>query len=364
MAIYRKGTVIVLTALLFAVVIGSVVHAVEVAPGVKVSGYMQNRLYLAPGANPTFRSERISISATAALPNESTAYVEWYYHPSATGSGLYLESAYYDTPIADGRLRIGKGRRLTFGITPAYPNRRTSNYGIFSETFTQDRIQGVQYVTQRGNLDFGISAHTALRLGVRNIGEIPGDTVRNADHQVPHLSLRDLPGDWSRKIEVASRIGSRWNNLRAGASLSVADLDNRDLDFLKANDLVPVTATDNDRLMWGLDFTYKPSAFVVQGEWADAEASDLSLDGWNILLGWEPPTGWKFFGRYAEKNIDVAPTTNPRTWDVEQIQLSAVQPLGKGLWLQYEYEINRESPPAGIGSVRNNLFFVELFTGF
>jgi len=45
-------------------------------------------------------------------------------------------------------------------------------------------------------------------------------------------------------------------------------------------------------------------------------------------------------------------------------RLSIVQPLRRGLWLQYEYEINDEKPPAGVGKVQNNLFFVELFSGF
>jgi len=41
-----------------------------------------------------------------------------------------------------------------------------------------------------------------------------------------------------------------------------------------------------------------------------------------------------------------------------------IQPLRRGLWLQYEYDINDEKPPAGVGKVQNNLFFVELFSGF
>lgn len=361
---YSKATVLVLVAALLFIV-GSTAFAVEVAPGVKLSGYMQNRVYLAPGANPTFRSERISIMSTAALPNDSNAFVEVYYHPWAPASGFYLESAYYDTPLADGRLRIGKGRRLTFGITPSYPNRKTSNYGIVSETFTQDRIQGVQYVTRRNNLDFGISAHTALRLGDRNIGEIPGDGVRNVDHQVPHLTLRDLPGAWSRKLEYASRLGGRWENLTAGASLSLAGLDDRDVVFLIDNDLLPgEAAPPSNRRIWGLDFMYRPSAFVTQGEWYDGRIGDLKFNAWNIVVGWQPPEGWKFFARYADKNVNAIPTANPRTWDVSQTSLSAVQPLRRGLWLQYEYEINRESPPAEIDNVKNDIFFVELLTLF
>lgn len=357
--------------------VSCIAHAIDVAPGVQLHGYMQNRIYSAPAANPEFRSERISVSATAALPNESNAYVEVYYHPWASSSGLYLESAYYDTKLGTGNIRVGKGRRLTFGITPAYPNRRTSNYGIVSEAFTQDRIQGAQYYVSRENLDFGISAQTAYRLGTRAVGEIPGDTVRNAGHQVPQLAFRDIPGDLSNKAQVSARVGGRWESgLKAGVSVSFNTLDARDLTNLttssSGNPLTPgatpallVPTADDDVLTWGLDATFKKSNLVAQAEYYSSDISELNMTGWNVLLGWEPPAGWRFYARYGDKTMDdVIKSTNPLSWDIRQISLSAVQPIRKGLWLQYEYEINGEDPAGGADSVRNNLFFVELYTGF
>lgn len=183
--------------------------AAEGPPAVQIHGYMQNRGYFGPGANPEFRSERISVSATAALPDDSTGYVEVYYQPWAPASGLYLESAYYETALGAGRIRVGKGRNFAFGITPSYGNRKTSNYGIVAEAITQDRIQGIQYLLKKGDLDFGASVHTSRGLGVRNIGEIPGDTLRNPTHQVPHLSLRDPDGALRRKLSFSTRIGTK-----------------------------------------------------------------------------------------------------------------------------------------------------------
>ena len=347
------------------------------APSMEVHGYVQNRVYLAPGANAEFRTERVSLSATAGLPNESTGYLEVYYHPWASASGLYLESAYFDTPAGDGRLRIGKGRRMTFGITPAYGNRRTSNYGIVGEAITQDRIQGIQYMLNKGNLEVGATVQTAYRLGTRAVGEIPGDTVRNATHSVPHLSFRDLPGELSNKLEFAGRVGGKWNNgLRAGASLSLSTLDNRDIANLSTSSagntlspggtpaLVP-GATSKTRNVWGLDAMYKmPSGFLVQGEFYDVKVSSLKYNAWDVLGGYEATNGWKYFVRYSQQNMDTPATANPLTWDQRQTSLSVVQPLNKGLWLQYEYEINDEEPLAGISKVKNNLFFVELFSGF
>jgi hypothetical protein len=355
------------------------------APAVQVHGYMQNRGYFGPGANPEFRSERISISAIANLPDDSTGYTEVYYHPWAPSAGLYLESAYYDTPMAGGRLRVGKGRRMTFGITPAYPNRKTSNYGIVSEAFTQDRIQGVQYMTQKGVLDFGASLHTGSRLGTRNIGEIPGDSVRNVTHQVQHLVFRDAnagggsPSKLSGRPALSTRVGGKWpNGFKAGLSLYLSSLDPDDLTALttaSASNLLTISsasvpallpgATSKTMNVVGGDFTYNmPSSLVLQGEYYRAKVSSLDYNAWNVLAGWGKPTTWRFYARYSQQNMDIVPTTNPLTWDTRQISLSAVQPLRKGLWLQYEYERNLENPVASVAKVKNDLFFIELFTGF
>ena len=131
MARCRKGEVLVLAGMLLAFSMAA--FAADAAPSAQIHGYMQNRIYAGDGASPEFRSERISVSALAGLPDDSSAYVEVYYQPWASASGLYLESAYYDRPLGKGRLRVGKGRRITFGMTPSYPNRKTSNYGLVAE---------------------------------------------------------------------------------------------------------------------------------------------------------------------------------------------------------------------------------------
>lgn len=365
---------LVLVGLLSAVCVSAL--AQEPQP-VKVSGYMLNRGYIAPGSNMQFNAERISLSVLGTLPENRNAYVEWYYHPWAPASGLYQESAYFDTPLGDGRLRIGKGRGLTFGMTPAYPNRKTSNYGIVAEAFTQDRVQGLQYYSQKGPIDLGLAVRTGMRLGTRAIGELSGDAVRNKTHTVPHLCFRDLTDSLSNKLDVTVRVGGKWpNGLNAGVSYLYGTLDARDVTNLTTssatNPLSPgatpaliAPTTNDDRRVLGFDLMYKlPSGFVVQGELYDGKMSTLDFDAWNVLAGYEPAGQWKFYVRYAEQNMGATPTANKLSWDTQQTSLSAVQPLGKGLWLQYEYEINNESPAPGEDKVDNNLFFVELFSAF
>ncbi len=344
-------------------------------PTISVHGYMQNRFYFGEGANPEFRSERISISTLATFADASTAFVELYYHPWAPAAGLYLESAYYDKVLADSHLRVGKGRRQTFGITPAYPNRKTSNYGIVSEAFTQDRIQGLQYFGTKNNLDIGLSLHTAYRLGTRNIGEIPGDSLRNATHQVPHLALREANGDLSQKLQVSGRVGMNTDGWKAGVSLSFAGLDRRDVTNLTTSGatnpltpgatpaLLPV-GSDNNMSQWGLDFMKKwSSGFMAQGEFYGASVSELDYNAWNVLAGQEFTSGWKVILRYAQQNMDTPLTSNPLSWDVQQTSISVVQPIAKSVWIQYEYEINTERTNTG-GDVGNDVFFIELFSGF
>lgn len=397
----KKCALLAMIAVLLIVSAGMVwaqAAAAPAPPTITVHGYMQNRFYFGEGSNPEFRSERISISTLATFADASSAYVEVYYHPWVNTNGLYLESAYYDKPIADGKLRIGKGRRQTFGITPAYPNRKTSNYGIVSEAFTQDRIQGLQYMATKGSLDFGLSLHTAYRLGTRAIGEIPGDSGRNATHQVAHLALRDphsgsgnqaftsVSGQLSQKLQFSGRVGGTWNGLKAGLSASFAGLDKRDMANLRGDagsdpvlrpanpitgaasgtttPLVAAGVTDDNMSQIGVDFMKKwDSGFMAQGEFYDASVSNLDYNAWNLLAGQEFKSGWKVFVRYAQQNMDTPLTNNPLSWDVRQTSISVVQPIAKSVWIQYEYEFNTERSDTG-KDVGNDLFFVELFSGF
>jgi hypothetical protein len=350
---------------------------------------MQNRLYLADRASAEYRLERLSLSAIAALPKDSTAYTEVYYQPYTTvgNANVYLESAYYETGAGAGRIRVGKGRRMTFGMVPAYPNRKTTNYGIVAEAFTQDRPQGVQYLLQKGVMDSGISVHNGYRLGIRNIGDVPGDTLRTAGETtpstldltkrlnvVPHLCFREADSSLrpSNKLAVSARLGGKWNcGLKAGVSMSVGKLDDADLALLKPGGtlggvagLVSAAATKNTMNVFGLDAGYKsPSGFVLQGEYYKATVSDLDYNAWDVLGGFEMRNGWKVFARYGTQNMDTPRTANPLSWDTKQLSLSVVQPLRKGLWMQYEYERNREGTNSGV-NIPNDIFFAELFTGF
>jgi hypothetical protein len=327
--------------------------AVEVG-GVEIHGYVQNRVYDLPSDPVFFQSERVSLSATAKLDNDTTVYVENYWHPAASSSGTYVESAYVDFVTGPGHLRVGKGRNLNFGITPSYSNRKTSNYGLFSEEFTQDRIYGAQYYQNAGDdTSFGLTVALTPRIGSRLMGD-PGQNT------VAHIADRDLPGDLNRRLAVMGRVSHNFaSNLRAGVSGEVSTLSDKDIAGL--NTLMGTTFASDRQSRLGVDATYKVGNLVLQGELVSARTSNLDHSAWYILGGWEVPNGMRYYARYAQANYDVtANAAFPATWDKSQLSLSIVKPIQKGVWLQLEHEINGEKD----FSVDNNVTFLELFTGF
>ena len=345
-------------------------------PTVEVHAYMQNRGYLAAGANPTFRAERISVSTQAALPHDSSGYIELYYHPWATASGLYQESAYYDTPLGPGRLRVGKGRRLTFGITPSrqppHQQLRGRRRGVHPGP-----DQGVQYCCS-GARSMPVSACKPPSAWARaRWAKSPATPRTCRPCRAPPEPAR-LPGELSSKPQVSlawAAAGAtartacapllwllgrpRWprpGNLRTSAPTNPLTPGGTPA-------LLPASTTRAGQWQLGPDFTYRhPSGLLAQGELFFAEVSALGFAGGYLLGGYEAPSGWRFYARYGLQEMHTARTANPLSWDTRQFSLSVVQPLRQGLWLQYEYERNSERTHGP--KVNNDLFFAELFTGF
>jgi hypothetical protein len=338
-----------------------------------ISGWMLNRLYGEPG-NAHFEMERISLSASKQVDSDIQAYVEYYYHHwvnrnVALASPWFLESAYVDYTDKQGNhLRVGKGRNYCFGMVPTYGNRKTSEYGLIAETFTQERTVGLQYFgsTADKKVDFGVSAFNALPLGTRFSGT--DQAVFRGDPFVAHLADKGEGNNLSGSARVAVQLVE---GAKLGASYRAGKLRPSDISFLVGKDLVLAGTTDDTNHRWGLDFSYKhPSGAVVQGEYYDAKASTLDFKGWDALVGYETPNdpkGLRLYARYGKLNLDPpAATANPYTWDQKQLILSAVKPLraGKPVWLQLEYIKNDEDPPPGVSDVDNDVLFLELFTGF
>lgn len=338
-----------------------------------IKGWMLNRLYAEPG-NAHFEMERLSLSAAKKVDTDIDAYVEYYYHHwvnriPAAGSPWFLESAYVNYTDKQGNnLRVGKGRNYCFGIVPHYGNRKTSEYGLVSETFTQERIVGVQYFgsTPDKKVDFGVAAYNALKMGSRNAGT--DQALFRGDPYVKHLADK---GEGNNLEFSARAAASVVEGGKVGLSYRTGELRSSEIAYLITNALVPGGTTDDTNRRWGADFNYKsPKGVVAQAEYYDAKASTLDFNGWDVLLGFEPvddPMGVKYYARYGELDLDPpAVTANQQTWDQKQLILSVVKPLRakKPVWLQLEYIKNDEDPPAATPEVDNDVLFLEMFTAF
>jgi hypothetical protein len=363
----------VATALICAVAFGlAALPALAADQPVEIHGWMLNRIYAEPGSLH-LQAERISLSAAKDVDKDVKAYVEWYYHywqnlKPSLGSPWFLDSAYANyTDKCGNQLRFGVGRNYCFGIVPSYGNRKHSEYGLIAETFTQDRIIGLQYFgsTRDKKLDFGVAVHNSDLLGTRFSGT--DQAFFRDDDTVPHLADKGQ----GRNLAVSGRVALPVvKGGKLGASYRYGTLQIGDLSFLVSKGLVSATATSRTNNRWGGDFNYKsPQGIVAQAEYYGAKTSDLDFSGWDVLVGLEPanPMALKYYARYGQLDLEPpAVTSSTYTWNQQQLILSIVKPLlrKKPVWLQLEYINNQESPPAGIHNVADDVLFLELFTGF
>lgn len=338
------------------------------APAVELHGYMQNRFYAPPSSSMRFVPERVSLSATGKLADGKTAYVELYIHQyvPSPGDPLYLESAYMDMPIGPGRLRVGKGRQLNFGMTPTYPNRKTSQYGIISETFTMDRIVGAQFNFKNNNIDGGVTVFSDQNINRRKIGDFAGALPNDV---IEHFTDKDVPDAISGKMAVAAKIGFSTSCFQAHVSGCTGGLDQASKDYVAAPyGIAAGVNTNRDHSKFGFDGTYASGPFVAQGEWYSGKFSFLKITGWQVLVGYQPKDKQRLYLRYSA--LDNSPgggrvaTANQKTWNTQQFTVGFVQPISKGVWAEINYERNMAKVPVGCVKPKNDLLFLEIFSGF
>ncbi len=378
----RHLATVILVALLLSLAAIPVL-AQQTVPCVELHGYMQNRFYANPDRPARFVTERVSLSAVGQLGDSTTGYVEVYYHPWLTdrtiasptvppASGytagqfrIYLESAYLDRPLGPGRIRIGKGRQLNFGLTPSYPNRKTSQYGILAETFTQDRIVGAQYDQALGGADIGASLYTDLRVENRKIGDFAGNPVNDlmpSTNVVAHIVDKDDPANNPGTLAGSLRIGVTKPNYQFHFSGAAGRMVKDDVNTLAG--AYGVVSTSTKHVKYGFDGAYSYGPYVFQTEIYQGQFSFLTVTGYQLLLGYQPKDKTRFYARWSAINNDKALTANQLTWSPQELTLGLIQPISKGVWVEIDYEKNTESRPAGIAAPGNDILFAEFFTGF
>ena len=349
--------------------VGVVSALAQAVQNVELHGYVQSRLTMPSGGRTVFNVERVSLSALGKYGEDGTCFVELWMHPGVTnevspdgispgypsGSSLgtsaedsrtYIESAYMDLPFANGRIRVGKGRQQNFGMVPTYPNRKTSQYGITSEAFTQDRIMGFQYYAKNGTFDYGASLYTDLVAGKRGVGGFAGAV--GATQTVAHLVDKDIPGDISGRLAVSGRLG--WTNPRWQVHFSAAT------GGLNKNQLGALGGTNTDHDKYGVDAVYTTGPWVFQGEAYKGTWGGLDIDSYQLGASYQPKDKTRFCVKWAALNN----STTAVYRDLEQFTFGVVQPIRSKVWVELNYEKNSESG----ASIDNDLLILELFSGF
>jgi hypothetical protein len=368
----HDGRVKLITMVLMCAVVLALVAAAAPAATVDIHGFMLNRFYVKPG-EAHFEVERIGLQASTQLAPDVKPLVEWYYHYWAPTDKLWLESAYVDFTnkrvFQGGTLRAGRGRLNTFEITPSYGNRKTSEYGLFSETFTLDRVDGIQYLKpEKNGWWWGLSVFNGYALGTR-----PTMDIHVLEHAAnPHLTDRE--NSKRDTLEYAAKISKQvMPSLNVGVSARVGKLAPSDVQFLQDN--FNQTWTSRTKWRFGPDATFRKKPWIANAELIFAKSGELDYRGWEILAGYEPlnPNGTKGYVRYgrvdqelslADYNPGVPSATSALlAADHSQWMLSVVQPIRPGVWLQIEYLINdQETVVPGTVVPQNDVGFIELDT--
>jgi len=387
-----RTTRLIVAAAFVGLVVATLLASAPARADVSVHGFMLNRAYADPSP-VRFEAERVGLSVDSSLNEDICAHIEFYYHPwlpdnrvdsvtstqtdyddnpityttSTTYNRLWLEGAYADFTDADGgRLRVGKSRNFCFGVTPTYGNRKTTEYGLISETVTMERIVGVQYNRSDDGWDWGAALYNGLALSARlsggdaNYFRFPDEAVA-----IPHFADK---GE-NANLEGSFRIGRTFEpGVNAGFSYRQGKITRDELSGTIQGTFGLSDASSRTKRRYGLDVTYKaPSGGMAQIEWYKGRTSDLDHKAWCVLVGHEPPDNPmdpRFYVRYGKLDLDVDPMGHPLTWDQKQLMVSVVKPLGKAVWVQFEYIKNSEDPPSGVSTVENDMLFAELFNAW
>jgi len=313
--------------------------------------------------NYTARIERYGIQFKEKIDDEFDWLTEIYIHPQlpASQGGLYLESAYLNWNLKervpwDFSVRIGKGRNYCYGQTPSYSMRRTSDYSLYSEVFTQVRVVGLQTFSNFGE---NIQLAVALINPYTNSGRtLPDFAV--GDKLTIAVSDRDTENSTFNRVALSGRLGYKTDLFNVGGNLYISD---------PKDTFTAGGSKSGAKTRFGVDAEVKlESGILAQAQFTAAQTridtnsdnvldDDLSHMGTEVLVGWEPDK----LGLYARYGMV---TFDDQMQALNSIMLSAVYKIRPRIHLRLEGLINGEDTDNTKGwaeSENNVLFFETLF---
>lgn len=328
----------------------------------KIGGFTQLRAYSNQGHSSYAELDRIALDMTVKAPDKSVVYgcVYFQHYLDKSKTKYYLESLYYDMPAGENnKLRLGKGRNQNFGIMQGYSNRRTSEYGILAEVFTQDRIIGAQYNTKLTNdVSAGFNVYMGPSIAARATGSSP-DMEKSTS--VPHFAERDDPYNETGNPTLGLRLTSKpVNNLTLGVSGALGSLKDSDINFI--NKYYSTSDKSDTYYKYGVDASYRTPKYNVIFETYYGKYSTLGILGLGLTADYTiNKYGTRVAAKYSYLDYNKTPIASvPMTWEPRQLILGLIHPINKNILLETNYAINQEKG----GSSDNNLAFIECMISF
>jgi len=302
----------ILTGIIFVLTLGFVS---SVFAEVGVHGFILARTILTNN-NYTSRIERFGIKKKKKIDDEFDWVTEIYIHPQR------------------------RGRNYCYGQTPAYSRRRTTDYPLYSEAFTQLRVVGFQTFSNFGeNIQLAVAIINPYTNRGRFLPDFPvGDSI-----QLP-FSDRDTESSEFDRVALSGRLGYKNNLINVGGNLYISD---------------PKEGVVGAKTRFGVDGEIKLESGIlaqVQATMAQTQdvADDLDHMGTEVLVGWEPDK----LGLYARYGML---TYDDKYQALNSIMLSAVYKIRPRIHLRLEGLINGEDTDdaKGWAEVDNNVLFFE-----
>jgi hypothetical protein len=315
------------------------------------------------------RIDRFGFQFAQKLDDEFDWVVETYIHPTETvaASRLYMETANLNWHLNgklpwDFTVRIGKGRNYTYGITPNYKNRRTTDYTLYSEAFTQMRVVGFQTFSNFANnkIQLGLSLINPYSLKSRPVPDFPlGNSIN-----IP-ICDRDTDMSAIQRVGISGRLGYKdkvavLGALNIGASIYVSQTgSDKSATGVKQKNSINRMGLDAEfvrdcGLMAQAQFTLAQTPCDLDGNAANGTEKLLSHNGGEVLVGYEK-VNYGLYARYGMLAYD------KKFQDLNQIMVSAVYKIRPTVHLRLEALINGEKEDAAKGwkKVDNDVLMFE-----
>jgi len=359
---------IVLATALTALVSGLLPGTLFAADPVQVHGFLLART-IVTNNQYSERIDRYGFQFAQKVDDEFDWLVETYIHPTEADarSRLYLESAYLNWHLKntvpwDFNVRIGKGRNYTYGITPSYSNRRTTDYSLYSEAFTQMRVVGFQTFSNFADnkVQLALALINPYAMKSRPVPDFPLGNFIN----IP-ICDRDNDMSLNQRVGISGRLGYK-------DKIAVLGAINVGVDGYASETGADKTAggvkQKNSVTRMGVDAEFKmESGIMAQGQFTMAQTPCdldgnalngteklLSHNGGEVLVGYEQPK-YGLYARYGVLNYD------DKYQALNQIMVSAVYKIRPAIHFRLEALINGEKEDAakGFKKVDNDVIMFE-----